>query len=548
MGKIVMPNRNVLLMMTDQQRFDTIAALGNSTIRTPNLDRLCARGVGFRNAYTPQPVCGPARHSLFTGADVATSGLDAKFGREPQKPGVRFMPEVLAEGGYRTGGFGKMHFSPLRAHHGFQHYAVREEQDRSAYREDDDYLVYLKEQGYGHIRYPGGVRGLLYFQPQISPIPEEHHETKWVADRAIEFLRTFHRAPFFCFASWMQPHWPVHVPETFAHMYDLPETEDPVYREGERVPYTSEQNRVASDLFDEGNASNVTRMKRSKALYYASVSFIDKQVGRILDTLEELGRIDDTLIIFTSDHGETLGDHRALGKVTAYEPVVGIPMIVAGPEMEGLGKPSDDLVTLYDIAPTVYEFTSVTPPPNVSAGASLLGSRPGVRNRDRVFFEIGEGRSGSAFVGVRTRRWKYAFYHAGPFRQLFDMENDPNELNNLCEGELTPEHRTIMEALHQSLLDWNAEHGLPGRVENGDFKPAERPAVPPDRNAQYDQWIDHLPADEKAQLWSEARSVFEAIRNEASVDPADLDLEFWQGKRGAESIAELESLVGRKLR
>ena len=105
-----------------------------------------------------------------------------------------------------------------------------------------------------------------------------------------------------------------------------------------------------------------------------------------------------------------------------------------------------------------------------------------------------------------------------------------------------------MEALHQSLLDWNAEHGLPGRVENGDFKPAERPAVPPDRNAQYDQWIDHLPADEKAQLWSEARSVFEAIRNEASVDPADLDLEFWQGKRGAESIAELESLVGRKLR
>ena len=114
-------------------------------------------------------------------------------------------------------------------------------------------------------------------------------------------------------------------------MYDLPETEDPVYREGERVPYTSEQNRVASDLFDEGNASNVTRMKRSKALYYASVSFIDKQVGRILDTLEELGRIDDTLIIFTSDHGETLGDHRALGKVTAYEPGGGFPMSGAGP-------------------------------------------------------------------------------------------------------------------------------------------------------------------------------------------------------------------------
>jgi len=542
-----MPNRNVLLMMTDQQRFDTIAALGNSTIRTPNLDRLCAMGVGFRHAYTPQPVCGPARHSLFTGVDVASSGAPAKFGNAPWSPSARFLPEVLAEGGYHTGGFGKMHFKPLRAHHGFQHYAVHEEQDKSAYREDDEYLVYLKEQGYGHIRYAGGVRGLLYFQPQISPIPEEHHETKWVADRAIDFLRTFHKTPFFCFASWMQPHWPVHVPDTFAHMYDPQDIEDPIYRDGERVPYTSEQNRVASDLFDERNASNLERLKRSKALYYASVSFIDKQVGRILDTLEELGLVDDMLIIFTSDHGETLGDHRALGKVTAYEPVVGIPMIVAGPGIEGAGAPSDDLVTLYDIAPTIYEFTGA-PPPNPLTGASLLGRRQAVRDRDRVFFEIGEARSASDFVGVRTRRWKYAFYHAGPYRQLFDVKNDPNELNNLCEGEVSPEHRKIMKELHQCLLDWNAEHGLPGRIDKGDFKVIDRRDLPPDRNAQYDRWIDHLPADEKKDLWSEARSVYEAIRNESSVDPADLDLEFWEIKRGAGCIAELESLLERKLR
>lgn len=534
--------------MTDQQRFDTIAATGNPVIRTPNLDRLCRMGIGFRAGYTPQPLCGPARHSLFTGVDTRSVGDMSRVNRASWSPNGRFFTEVLAEAGICTGGFGKMHFFPERAHHGFQHYAVHEEQGDDAYREDDDYLMYLKAHGYGHIRYAGGVRGLLYFQPQISPIPEEHHETTWVADRAIDFIRTFHKKPFFCFASWMQPHWPVHVPASFSDLYDLRDIPEPVYHQDESVPFVAEMNRVASDLFDGGKASNHERLLRSKSLYYASISFIDKQVGRILDVLEMVGALDNTLIIFTADHGESLGDHRAFGKMTAYEPVLGVPFIVAGPGIEKSTRPSDELVSLSDVLPTVCEFLNVTPPPqNRLVGASLLGGRERVRIRDRVFFEMGDGSKGSDFVGVRTRRWKYAFFHGGSYRQLFDMANDRNELNNLAENP-SPEHRRIMDELHDCLLAWNAEHGLSQRIENGDFRTVARPPMPPDRNAQYDRWVDHLPENEKAQLWSEARNVYEVIKNEKHLNPADLDLEFWESKHGVGCIAELETLLKCRLR
>jgi len=543
-----MKRRNVVILMTDQQRFDTLGCTGNRVIRTPNLDRLAGLGVAFTHATTPQPVCGPARHSLHTGVATSVVGPQ-KFGKARWHPNGRFLAEVLAEAGYRTGGFGKMHFDPIRAHHGFQHFAVHEEFGTDGYREDDDYLMYLQANGLGQVRYGCGVKGLLYFQPQISCIPEEHHETAWTADRAIEFIETFRREPFFLFASWLQPHWPVHVPASFADLYSVDEIELPIYGENEALPCVSKMNQVASDMFDSGAPDSLARLKRSKALYYASISFIDKQVGRILDKLEVTGLLKDTLIVFTADHGEMLGDHLSFGKVSGYEPSIRVPLIAACPEMSGCGELTDNLATLYDVAPTVYDYTGVAPPPqNELVGASLLAEREAVRTRERVFFEIGDGTGAAGNLGVRTRDWKYVFYHAGGLEQLFDLRNDPHELDNLCLQPLTPEHCAVRDELHDALLAWNVEYGLPSRVEGGDFRAAPAVPIPPDRNAQYEEWVDLLPESEKAQLWSEARNVYEVLKHERHVDPADLDLEFWEARRGQGCIAELERLFGRQLR
>lgn len=536
--------------MTDQQRWDTIRALGNGTIRTPNFDRLCQSGVAFTHAFSPVPVCSPARDRLFTGADSKTLGeVNSHL---CWRPTARSFHSVLAEAGYKTGGFGKMHFKPTRESHGFTHFALHEELQSGGreYREDDDYFVYLRDQGLGHIRYPCGVRGLLYSQPQTSPIPEEHHETKWVTDRAIDFIDTFHRVPFLCFASWMQPHWPVHVPKQWADLYDNDEIDLPVWNDEEQahLPWLSRLMRDCSDMADGGKDPAIDRILRAKALYYASISYIDHQVGRILDRLEAHGLMDDTLIIFTSDHGEMLYDHLTVNKCVPYEPSVRIPMIVSGPGMRNPGTPADDFTTLLDIAPTIYEFTGVEPPTGCPlAGASLLGDREEVRGRQEVFSEIGTGITGG-FVSIRTRKWKYAFNHFGGLKQLFDLENDPHELQNLLLDPVSTEAAQVAEDLHRQLLQWNRDHSVAERIVDGDFVTAPEPPIPTDRNPQYETFVDNLPEEEKAMLWSEARSVYEAIKDEKHLDPADLDLECWERLFGPGCIAELEELTKRELR
>ncbi len=529
--------------MTDQQRFDTIRALGNSPIQTPNLDRLAERGVSFTHATTPHPLCGPARHALFTGVGLSDKG--PQLNKACWRPDGRFIPEILAEAGYRTGGFGKFHFHPVRAHHGFQHYAMNEELDPGSYREDSDYLMYLNEHGLGHIPYTSGVRGPLYFQPQRSLIPEQHHETRWVADQALGFLEAFHHSPFFLFTSWMQPHFPVNVPERFAALYDAADVPDPPFGESEKLPWVCEQQKNASDLLDPATGLlDRARLRRVKALYYASVTFIDEQIGRILDSLEMKGLLDDTLVIFTSDHGELLGDHQSFTKMCGYEGSVRVPMILSGPGITP-GERTDDLASLYDIAPTIYEFTGVHPPPaNRMPGSSLLGDREGVRKREEVFFDLGTRKD--FFAGLRTRRWKYNYYSVNGLRQLFNLESDPNELKNLCLAGADAESGNVAARLHRRLLEWNQEYGFPGRLDGDDFAIIRRDPPGTEKNAQHDYWIDNLPEAEKARLWSDARAVFEAIKNERGLDPFALDLAFWEKKRGPGMIRELCSLMAVK--
>ena len=295
---------NILFMMVDQMRADYMGCAGNPWIQTPGLDRLAAEGTRFSQCVTPVPVCMAARHTFMTGQRCSEHD---RFGNNVPDPDPLHytLMQLLGFTGYRTQAIGKMHFRPVRRHHGFHRMELMEE--IPDYRQDDEYLMYLKANGYGHKREVHGVRNLLYHLPQVSVIPEEHHGSTWVADRTIEFLGQNHHKPFFCWSSWIAPHPPWNPPQPFASMYKNKDMPLPVNydRDIETIP---PQKRGMVNFADMGYAPS-ERLQRVKVLYGGSISLIDKGVGRILRALDELGLTENTLVVFTSDHGEMLGDH-----------------------------------------------------------------------------------------------------------------------------------------------------------------------------------------------------------------------------------------------
>ena len=233
---------NILLLMTDQQRFDTIHAAGYDFMKTPNLDRLVEDGCLYRYAYSPNPICLAARHNLLT-------GLTARHHRFPDnvhdistRADLPTLPRILSDNGYETRSIGKMHFIPARRHNGFDKMELMEELPN--YREQDEYAMYLKEVGLGHIQNIHGVRNLLYMLPQRSIVPEEHHGTFWVGQRTAKFIRSNNgRHPFFLWSSWIAPHPPFDIIDRFADMYrdvDLPEP----YQSNTPLASLTEENRM----------------------------------------------------------------------------------------------------------------------------------------------------------------------------------------------------------------------------------------------------------------------------------------------------------------
>jgi arylsulfatase len=343
---------NILHIFTDMQRFDTIGYLGNSVIKTPNLDRLCADGVVFTNAYSPSPVCVSARCSMITGQYPLHTGCY----ENDQMPidGRQTFMEALTEGGYRTHGIGKCHFTPnpfdLR---GFQSREVQEEMgDSPENLERNDYLKYLKTKGYDHICEEHGVRGEMYYTPQLSALPATDHPTQWVADRSIEFLSKKYQKPWYLFSSFIHPHPPFTPPNPWHKLYR------PSLMPAPNIPENWESlityvNRVQNRYKYGDQGVNIHQIRLIKAYYYACISFVDYQIGRILDTLEKTGELDSTLILFSSDHGEHLGDRNCFGKRSMHDSSSRVPMILRQPGRFEGGQICRIPVSLVDIAPTI---------------------------------------------------------------------------------------------------------------------------------------------------------------------------------------------------
>ena len=418
---------NLLLIMYDQLRADVLGCYGNDLVKTPNMDRLAKRGICFDRAYSQTPVCMPARHALTSGKNAFELGmLENTYKRnEINNP----LAKLVRDEGYFTCAVGKMHFTPAREHFGFDRMYLSEEIPEHI--QDDDYLQFLQEKGYGHVIEPHGKRSETYYVPQVSELPEELHTSAWTADKTCEIIRKNSNRPFFIFSSFIKPHPPFEPCKPYDTMYTLDKIPMPVRDEGELDP----DDRIIDiqNGYKVNGIENVSDedVRKIRAHYYGSVTQLDKQLGKLLDTLDVYGLTDNTLVILTSDHGEMLGDHYAFGKRTYYEQSTRIPFIVSWPEMLPQGERREQFVILQDIFATFVSAAGGQIPGDV-AGKDIIevckdSQRP---LRKKVFAEYGADKN-LKFM-LRWGDFKYIYHTNGGLENLYNLKNDPEEFKNIA--------------------------------------------------------------------------------------------------------------------
>ncbi|AKJ65557.1 sulfatase [Kiritimatiella glycovorans] len=416
---------NILLIFTDQQRWDTIAAGGNPYVRTPNLDRLAREGVRFDAAYSPCPVCVPARCSMIYGQHPGNTGCFENNFSMPED-GRRSMMSALTGAGYRTHGIGKMHFTPdPHAMRGLESRETQEELVDDASR--DDYLCYLRKQGCEYAIEPYGVRGAAYYVPQLSPVPPQHHPTQWVGDRTVKWLEenAGKDRPFFLFSSYIHPHPPFSPPTPWHKIHRGPDMPLPnLPPDMEKL--TTYTNRIQNRYKGRDTGRDTALVRLIKAYYWASISFIDAQVGRTLEVLERKGELDDTLIVFTSDHGEFLGDYNCFGKRSFLDPAARVPMLCRYPARFDTGAVCRRPVSLIDLMPTF--LAAAGSDAEAMDGVDLAEIASGAGDREWVFGQYQDARAG-IYMAV-SERWKYIYSAPDDREFLFDRVRDPRETRN----------------------------------------------------------------------------------------------------------------------
>lgn len=426
---------NVLFVMTDQQRFDTIAALGNAHIRTPNLDRLAARGVTFTNAYSQCPVCVPARATVYTGCDCPTTGIyenarPSLVSGQPERMEERcgtYLPRVMAGLGYRTFGIGKFHTHPWDEDLGFEvHLHSEELYGTPDQRNRDAYAAFIRKEHpeYDFAECLMGERTEMYYMPQMGFVPARYGVEAWAADRAKEQIELADERPYFGYVSFIGPHPPLAPPIPFNRMYDPDRMPNPVRGDAE-VDFMDEQIRWMNHAIWAEDI-NDSHARVLKARYYGEISYIDQCLGRILDAVDRRPDAANTLICFYSDHGDHLGDHGAWQKESYFDAACHVPFLVSWPEQITAGLRNDSLVALVDLFAVA---TGAAGKLDTREGWDVLGGISGHaaprRNLVAVYGAPGTNRFK---VMVREGDWKYIFMANGGVEQLFNLKEDPHEL------------------------------------------------------------------------------------------------------------------------
>ncbi len=461
-----MKTPNILLLFTDQQRYDTIAALGNPLIKTPALDRLAREGTSFERCYTPSPVCVAARTALATGLPPHLTGVTDNMPM-PQEP-PSFM-ERLRDAGYQTHGVGKMHFTPDPYRPwGFDSRDISEE-----LMEPDDYRTFLDQNGFGHVHDIHGVRSEYYYIPQPSQLPAPLHNTSWIADRSIDFLnRREAKRPFFLWASFIKPHPPFENPVPWNKLYRAAEMPFPFRPEGfERL--LTYWNRFQNRYKYRDAGSDLNLLRTMRAAYFACISFIDYNLGRILAGLGD--EIDHTLIAFTSDHGELLGDYGSFGKRSMLDAAARLPLLLRWPGGFPAGQRCATPASLLDLWPTFLSAAGIQESRIHPEGEDLREIAAAPHRTRYVYSQFSHG--GRGLYLVTDGRWKYTYSAADEQEWLFDAQVDPGETHNLAQNPAFVPQTGVMRA---NLVARFQAAGYAEAVEAGGWRLYGKSSIPAD--------------------------------------------------------------------
>lgn len=459
---------NILLITTDQQRFDTIQALGNRHIYTPHLNWLADTGVVFERCYADSPICMAARATIMTGKHGYTTGLVGN--NENIKPMAEHatLPGILTRNGYQTRAQGKMHFSPMRANYGFEHMEL-----------PMDYYREKNRNAQSGIPKAHGV-GENEIEPVISTVHETESLTYWTVQRSIDFLETRDDTrPFFLWTSFTKPHPPFDPCANYWALYRDRPVPEPVYGDWSQTLEDIPQGFLhPTYLLNNAYRMSKEQLQDIKRAYYACITQIDYTLGLLFARLRELNLLENTWIIFTSDHGDMMGDHHLGAKSVFFEGSAHVPLIVRPPsgswDIHPLaGKRVQSLCHLADIMPTLLGMAGILPPEDTD-GVDLMKLAGGEPGEDRVFF----GNCNDRFFAVIDGRLKYLWTSYGGGELLFDLADDPMEQRDLTQA---PAYQDALRSLRGKLKEHMERHGSRW-LRDGEFAPDPAPAGPGDVN------------------------------------------------------------------
>lgn len=490
---------NVLWIMCDQLRWDYLSCAGHKTLCTPHIDALAQQGVRFSRAYVQSPFCGPSRMSSYTGRYCRSHG--STWNGFPLRVGEPTLGDHLRKIGVRPALVGKTHMTPDRqgmewlgiepgstigvtlAECGFEPW----ERDDGLhpygpYNGNPRYNDYLREQGFsGENPWEDWANSgeddagrllngwLLKHSDKAARLPEEHSETPYMMRRAMEFMASAGSKPWLCHLSLIKPHWPYIVPEPYASMYGPKDVPPAIRSDAER-----ETDHPVFQAYQQSKiCRTVSREEVRRAIipaYMGLIKQIDDQMGHLLGWMEDHGLMQNTMIVFTSDHGDYLGDHWMGEKDLFHDQSVRVPLIVYDPRPQAesrRGTVCDELVEAIDLAPTFIDFFGGEPLPHILEGrnlAPLLHGTP-VSWRTHAFSEydyatrearliLATAQEDARLIMSCNKRWKYI--HCENFRpMLFDLENDPEELVDLG---ASAAHSEVRHRMHEAIFTWARRH------------------------------------------------------------------------------------------
>ena len=483
-----MPKRkpNLLFIYTDEQRSDTLAAYGNKHIHMSHLNRLASESFVFERTYVTQPVCTPSRSTLLTGLYPHTNGCIGN--NIPLQPETACLPEIIGDDTYATAHIGKWHLGDeIFAQHGFGHWVsiedlydlyYSESRDRSA---KSDYHEFLVKKG---ITPSKKLRGGRFGREECARLPEKLGKPAFVADRASDFIRSHRHRPFICYVNFLEPHPPflgprddqydrseVDLPENFA---SVPGADQPAKAKALKLM-------LEMEYFADGPLQKEEDWRELIARYWGLCSLVDTHIGRILSTLEECGLDENTIVVFTSDHGDMMGSHRLLYKCLMFEEAVRVPMLIRIPgQKKGtmIGGPMSHI----DLVPTLLDLMNLPVPDNLQGKSRKAEIHDGTTMlKDDVFIEWSaeqhvvdlDAHSDHWWASAGTKEeiqksdgdpvrtiitadgWKLNLSACGE-TELYNLFTDPRETHNLCSF---AGYLTVVDKLKAKIDAWRDRTG-----------------------------------------------------------------------------------------